>query len=241
MMKKRLSFTFFAILILVGAAGTFWGTQAVQAASSVWNSCPRGQVNCAYPGQCRLYTDSNNDQICDRSQSAPSTAASSTADLIVSDSGITVIAGQDSSNVESITVVSEVTQDTTGNNAGNMNTGEAIALKRSYYFIPIFLVLAVLYTLTWTLAAKKVIKVLTHRKIWNFVLLAAMIVSALLGLFLILNIDFDFNINLPFNMLFWHVESGIALGVIGIFHIIWHWRYFSRLFKAVNKSDNLPA
>lgn len=101
--------------------------------------------------------------------------------------------------------------------------------------------LAALYALTWTLAARKIIKTLMHRKIWNFVLLISMIISALLGLFLILNIDFDFGISMPFDMLFWHVEAGIALGAIGTFHIIWHWRYFAKLLKAGEKPTGSPA
>ena len=62
-------------------------------------------------------------------------------------------------------------------------------------------------------------------------LLVSMIVSALLGVFLILAIDFNIKIALPFDMLFWHVEAGIALGIVGIFHIFWHWRYFAKLIK----------
>jgi len=114
------------------------------------------------------------------------------------------------------------------NIAGTISTLE---IKHSYYFLPILLLLAILYTLTWTLSAKKLIRNMLHRKIWNLVLLVSMIVSALLGVFLILAIDFNIKIALPFDMLFWHVEAGIALGIVGIFHIIWHWRYFAKLIK----------
>lgn len=34
-------------------------------------SCPTGQINDSYPGDCGLYTDSNQDRICDYSQETP--------------------------------------------------------------------------------------------------------------------------------------------------------------------------
>jgi hypothetical protein len=50
-------------------------------------------------------------------------------------------------------------------------------------------------------------------------------------LFLTLNLEFDLNITLPVNMLFWHVEASIVMGIILVFHIIWHWKYFVKMVK----------
>ncbi len=36
---------------------------------NAWNDCPYGYVNSPYPGHCARYVDSDNDQICDHSQS----------------------------------------------------------------------------------------------------------------------------------------------------------------------------
>jgi len=240
-MKTKLAIVIFSLLLLVGLAGTFGSAQIVEAASSIWNSCQRGEVNCPYPGECHSYVDTNGDRICDLSQSDPS--ASVTTEAAASSS---IISGPDSADLSVSTAVapaavtptaSAAVTDTSAAAAG----AQAVKLKNSYYFLPIFLVLAVLYALTWALAAGKIIKIALHRKIWNFVLLISMIVSALLGLFLILNSDFNFNISLPLNMLFWHVEAGIALGVIGAFHIFWHWRYFAKLLKSGEKSVGRPV
>lgn len=38
--------------------------------------CPTGQINDTYPGDCGLYTDTNNDRICDYSQETASNVAS---------------------------------------------------------------------------------------------------------------------------------------------------------------------
>jgi hypothetical protein len=36
-----------------------------------WLDCPYGRINDPYPGQCDLYTDTNNNQICDHSEAPP--------------------------------------------------------------------------------------------------------------------------------------------------------------------------
>jgi len=36
-----------------------------------WDDCPKGLVDDPYPGKCGLYTDTNNDEICDHSQKEP--------------------------------------------------------------------------------------------------------------------------------------------------------------------------
>lgn len=179
------------------------------------SNCPQGEINCAYPGNCGRYLDTNNDGICDDSQSAPWESPEKLArDLEVTESyrvSQDLIAADDS---ESSAI---------GSNAGNIKTG--------YYLIPILLLVGILYGLSYLLSAIRIIRPAVHRKIWNLMLLVTTVISAVLGLILILKIDFSVNISLPFNILFWHVEAGIAMGMIAVFHILWHWRYFQKIFK----------
>jgi len=225
-MQRKVIIMVFGVLVILGLAGTIWGSSIAEAASTIWNSCDRGKINCAYPGDCHSYIDTNGDNICDRSQSQPAITTSTTAAQIT----------QTSSAVAAVApVVTTTTASTSQNNVVDTSTATAaentaaVSNKNSYYFIPILLGLIILYGTTWTLSAKKFMRTLLHRKIWNMVLLVAVIVSALLGIFLVLNIDFNFNITLPFNMLFWHVEAGIALSIIALFHIVWHWKYFAKI------------
>ncbi len=51
-------------------------TTAAATSTVAWNTCPRDRTDCAYPGECGRYTDSNDDGICDLSQDDPSGAAS---------------------------------------------------------------------------------------------------------------------------------------------------------------------
>ena len=103
--------------------------------------------------------------------------------------------------------------------------------ETNYHLIPISLFLILIYFITHILSKKKIISIINHRKIWNFLLLITFLISGLLGILLIIEINFGITISLPFNTLFWHVEIGIAMFVISIFHTFWHWAYFKKMFK----------
>lgn len=212
-------------LLLVGAAGTFWSSSIAEAATSIWDSCTKGRVDCSYPGQCGSYIDTNKDNICDRSQSAPQ--PSSTTTTSIPQSNMPTINTPAVSSGVSVLEAGVTADAADTSQAANTNQGE----RNSYSFIPILLVAGILYALTWVLSRKKVIRLQLHRKIWNWILLVSGSISALLGLFLTLNLEFNLNITLPVNMLFWHVEASIVMGIILIFHIVWHWKYFVKIVK----------
>jgi hypothetical protein len=248
-MKKKIVYIALALLLIIGIAGTFWGSSIAEAATkTIWNSCPKGKVNDRYPGDCHDYIDTNKDKICDRSQPAPAAAAASTttaAPKTTVASKTTVVPKTTPSSTPSVSSalvessISAGSAVTAGvDNAGAVDTSAAAKTKgSSYYLVPLLAVFILAYCLTWILSAKKVFKTLTHRKIWNVILLVACLVSVLLGLILTFNLDFDTNITLPFNMLFWHVEAGIAMSVIAIFHIVWHWRYFVKILKVTGQAN----
>jgi hypothetical protein len=243
-MKKKLVIIILSALLLVGIAGTVGGASIAEAASSIWNSCVRNRVNCPYPGACNSYIDTNKDRICDRSQSAPLATTSATPVKTTPASTATASTTTTSANTAgtSVTVTTTPTPTLAAATSPTTQAAQEIATtgevaenisgrNRSYYFIPILAVIGLLYVTTWVLAARKIVKNVIHRRIWNIVLLVAMAISAILGILLILSIDFNINVTLPFNMLFWHVEAGIALGIVGLFHILWHRRYFVKIFQ----------
>ncbi len=104
--------------------------------------------------------------------------------------------------------------------------------EERYHLLLISLFLIILYAITHILSKKKIISVINHRKIWNILLLITFLISGILGILLVIRINFGIAIPLPFNILFWHVEVGIAMFVISIFHTLWHWAYFKNLFRA---------
>lgn len=104
--------------------------------------------------------------------------------------------------------------------------------KRKYHLIPIAVISTIFYLFTSILSKKKIIKLVAHRKIWNFLLLISFFFSSILGILLIIQINSGLKISLPFNLLFWHAEIGIVMCIIGIYHIIWHWKYLKNIFKS---------
>jgi len=101
--------------------------------------------------------------------------------------------------------------------------------KTVYHLLPISLLLILLYLISHILSKKKIISIVNHRRIWNILLLITFLISGILGILLIVRINFGLVIPLPFNILFWHVEVGIAMFVISIFHISWYWAYFKNI------------
>lgn len=88
-----------------------------------------------------------------------------------------------------------------------------------------------LYFVTWLLARLKVMKTATHRKIWNVILLFAFLVSGVLGLMLVVQINYDIWGSWFATFMWLHVDFGIVMGIVSIFHILWHTKYFGTLVK----------
>ena len=105
-----------------------------------------------------------------------------------------------------------------------------------YHLIPISLFLIILYAITRILIKKKIISVVNHRKIWNILLLISFLISGILGIVLIIEINSGTKFLLPFNILFWHVEIGIVMFIICMLHIVERWNYFKNLFIIKKRS-----
>lgn len=108
-------------------------------------------------------------------------------------------------------------------------------LTRATSFKPYFLFLIsgtilFFYLLTWYLSKKKFITKQLHRQIWNVLLLFTFLVSGLLGLFLVVQINYHFAIPFYRDILYWHVQFGIGMSIICIIHVIWHLNYYAKAF-----------
>ena len=92
-----------------------------------------------------------------------------------------------------------------------------------------------LYLLSYFFYSQSYYSLQLHRKIWNILLALSFIVTALAGLFLALQINYKWNIPIIKTILRWHVEFGIGLSFTGIFHLIWHFSYFTGIFRKKEK------
>lgn len=95
-----------------------------------------------------------------------------------------------------------------------------------YLLIPIGLVLLILYGISLLFSQLDVISKSIHRKIWNFSLLAVFLVTACLGILMAVQINYKLEVPWTEKVLKWHVNFGIAMSAIGLFHLIWHRRYY---------------
>ena len=90
----------------------------------------------------------------------------------------------------------------------------------------------VLYLLSYSFSRIGFFNLAIHRKFWNFVLATAFILTALAGIFLALQATYKWDIPFIKTILKWHVETGIGLSFTGIFHFLWHLKYFSRFYDS---------
>ncbi len=91
-----------------------------------------------------------------------------------------------------------------------------------------------LYLFTMLLVKTQKIKKITHRKIWNLILLISFLVSGILGLVLVVQINYGIGMSAFRDFLYLHVEFGIVMAIIAIIHAFWHLSYYITLF-AKNK------
>lgn len=165
-----------------------------------WENCPFGETNEPFPGTCVRYRDTDNDGICDLSQPPPSARLESAEETNDPQSDISIDTSQ------------------------NENTA-----RINYYFIPIFIISFIFYIITYWLGRRKVIKTNQHRKIWNTILLITFLISGIFGIILAITISTGVILTFYADLLFWHVEFGIAMAIISFFHIGWHWKYYKKM------------
>lgn len=179
-----------------------------------WDDCPFGLENDEYPGECGRYVDTNNDGICDHSQSEPIAEESS----IVNEDGVPV---SDSESV--VTTEENIEEDlvSEANAEGNLVT-KGKSQSPYNFFLP-FSFSLVGYLTTWLLARKKIstkFTILQHNAIWNTTLLLSMIPSIVFGFHLVLRYTFPSIRTNAFDFLYWHVEGSIVMGTTAFLHLV---------------------
>lgn len=104
-------------------------------------------------------------------------------------------------------------------------------VKEKGYSLPwIFGVLCTGYIISLFLVKKGKISLMAQRRFWNSTMGIFFTITATFGLILVLRISYGVNIELPINILYWHVQAGIAFSAIALFHILWHGAYFRAFF-----------
>lgn len=248
-MKK----TLLVLMLLMGTC-LFASAQVVQ-------DC--GAIDC--PGRCGRFIDQNGDGFCDRGRlSSPAPTTQSTTDAAEEktlesangQAGVNkttqkdIKSAKDTKAVSAPTVKEEAIESieptlepsseaTVNENLETEETASSTPQKKPYDLILITALTLGLYALTFILVKTNVLKKTTHRKIWNSILLITALVSCLLGFFLVLQINYGWKMDWFWKVKFYHVEFGIAMTIVALFHIFWHMNYWKTLFKKRdNKQEN---
>jgi hypothetical protein len=179
-----------------------------------WNDCPYGLLNDPYPGQCPRYLDTNQNNICDHSES-PSSGS-------LNNSSITTQASENSAN----------DKNSTNNSFSDIQQARSVP-SQSYNLIPIATTTLILYLITYLLYLEDRMKRSIYYAIWKYVLMASFIATGVTGLFLTLSINYGIQSSWNLTIDFWHAEFAIIMAVSTLLHIHLYWKQVKRVFKAV--------
>jgi hypothetical protein len=106
-------------------------------------------------------------------------------------------------------------------------------MANGYYFLQIAGSVLVLYALSYSLVRLGKITIAGHRKLWNLILLVTFLVTGISGLLLAAMLDLGWRFSTSIDFTFWHVEFGIAMTVVALFHMLWHGAYFKSYLKSL--------
>ncbi len=123
----------------------------------------------------------------------------------------------------------------TATSAGDIE-GTGFSLFTHYNVSPIAIVFFLVYAVSFVLHKTKRIRLATHRKIWNVLLAATFLITGIFGLILTVQLDYELPFRIPFDLLFWHVEAGVAMTLISLFHLGWHFSYYRNLVRNARKT-----
>ncbi len=203
-----------------------------------WDNCPFGFEDDPYPGECKRYIDTDGDGTCDLSQPAPEDR----------DTSVSLNEENIKENTEDD---NKYFKETNEKVTGGLFIAEAASTQKtvsdspsserkslpSYYFLEIFFITLLIYFGGKFLARKLEITLCKEKKFWNIFLLISFIGSAGTGMILVFIRDYDWFRSINFNFLFWHVEFSIVMTLLGIFHALWHLKYYLSIFKKKKKDD----
>jgi spermidine synthase len=96
----------------------------------------------------------------------------------------------------------------------------------NYHFGIITTVILTAYLGSLGLVKLGKINLIKQRRFWNIILLFSFLISGILGLVLAFCVDQKLAIGWYAQILWIHVETGIVMALVSIFHLLWHTKYF---------------
>jgi hypothetical protein len=93
-----------------------------------------------------------------------------------------------------------------------------------------------LYLATFALYKGGIIKKALHVHLWNFIILLAFLISGGAGFLLMILMEMGFVSPINFDLMYWHVELGITLVLVTLFHFHIYWKSSKKMFMGNKKS-----
>ncbi|MFH0758761.1 MAG: fused MFS/spermidine synthase [Bacteroidota bacterium] len=103
-----------------------------------------------------------------------------------------------------------------------------------YHLIPLGILLILTYLGSMLSVRLQMLDRNRHRQIWNAFLLLFFFSSSMLGLFLAIKVNYKLNIPWIDKAMQWHVDMGIGLAFVAIFHLTWHLGYYRRALNILH-------
>jgi len=176
-----------------------------------WNDCPYGTVNDPFPGQCPRYIDSNQNSICDHSESPSSGSLNNTS---------TTGQGDNSANNKN-----------SNSSFSDIQNASSVP-PENYNLIPLTITTIILYLITYLLYLENHLSRSLYYGIWKYVLLVSFIATGVTGLILTIFINYGIQSSWNLTIDFWHAEFAILMAVSTLLHIHLYWRQVKRVFKS---------
>ena len=86
------------------------------------------------------------------------------------------------------------------------------------------------YLVTYSLYNLGFIRKALHINLWNFIIVLAFLLSGGAGFLLLILMEAGITLQINPSLLYWHVEIGITLALIGLFHFRDYWKSAKRMF-----------
>ena len=94
------------------------------------------------------------------------------------------------------------------------------------------------YLLTYSLYRLNLIKKSIHINIWNLILLLAFLISGGAGFILIILLELGVAMPISQPLLYWHVELGVTLVLVTIFHLLTYRKSVRAMFISAKRRSS---
>lgn len=84
------------------------------------------------------------------------------------------------------------------------------------------------YLCTYLLYKRGIIRKSIHVNIWNFILFCAFLITGIAGFVLMILLEISIITSFNLGLLYWHVELGITMALVTVFHVHTYWKSTKR-------------